>query len=131
MRRGSEKRVNVIAEALALQTAASKVGLDWPDIGGVIEKIREELDEMCRALAQGDEAQVHEEVGDVLFSAINLARFVCVDPVEALRQGNQRFSARVSKVKEILGLEGRTPRACTPAELDAVWSRAKRELSGG
>jgi tetrapyrrole methylase family protein/MazG family protein/ATP diphosphatase len=106
---------------------AARVGFDWPDLQGPRRKVDEELAELDAAIAGGDAAKIADELGDVLFSLVNLARHVRVEPETALRATIDRFRNRFRRVEQELGpdLRGRTL-----DELDAAWNRAKAALAG-
>jgi ATP diphosphatase len=111
--------------AQKLQTRAASVGFDWPDIAGVVAKCREELDELEAAHASGNNAHTAEELGDVLFSMVNLARFMEVDAEEALRAANQKFIQRFGYMEQQLKAQDKAMEACSLAELEALWNDAK------
>ena len=90
-----------LLRALKLQKRAARVGFDWPDISGARAKLLEELDEIDRAAPH----EVEEEVGDLLFAAVNLARFLKVDPEQALRRGNAKFERRFRAIEAEPGFE--------------------------
>lgn len=83
-----------------IQKKAKKVGFDWPDISGAMEKLSEEQKELVEALSSGDKAQIEEELGDLLFSAVNLARFTGVDPEIALHKSCEKFISRFNYMEE-------------------------------
>lgn len=112
------------------QHDAADVGFDWPTIDGVKDKLREEFDELDEAVAGGDPAAIEHEVGDVLFSLVNLSRWHHVQPDMALRRANQRFAARFRLVEAQFRREGRPLGSATLDELEAAWQAAKRELAG-
>jgi ATP diphosphatase len=114
-----------LARALKLQQKASKVGFDWNDPKAVIAKIREETDEIESELAAGDRAHVLEEVGDLLFVVVNLARHLDVDPETALRMTNLKVERRFAAIEEGLAAVGKTPAEASLAEMDALWDAAK------
>lgn len=107
------------------QKKAARVGFDWPDAGPVFEKFQEEIAEVREALAAGDQRAVEAEVGDILFTAVNLARKLHVDAETSLAAATNRFITRFQAVERELGdrkMEG------TPlAELDRIWDRIKHE----
>lgn len=113
-----------LARAAKLGRRAAAVGFDWPDAAGVAEKVREELAEFEAAPADAPEARA-EEIGDLLFSVANLARHAGVDPEEALRRANRKFEARFREVERLVAESGRDWPKHSPAELDALWNRAK------
>jgi MazG family protein len=112
------------------QQDASGVGFDWPEIGGVKAKLQEELDELDEAVAADDHDAIEHELGDVLFSLVNLARWHHVQPDMALRKANRRFADRFQLVEEQFRREGRDMGAAALDELEAAWQAAKRQLSG-
>jgi nucleoside triphosphate diphosphatase len=114
-----------LARALKLQQKASKVGFDWNDPKAVIAKIREETDEIEAELDADDRAHVLEEVGDLLFVVVNLARHLDVDPETALRTTNLKVERRFAAIEEGLAAVGKTPADATLAEMDALWDAAK------
>lgn len=109
------------------QVRAAAVGFDWPEITPVFDKILEEVEEILHAHDAGDLAHAQEELGDLLFAAVNLARFLQVSPAEALNRTIDRFEHRFSRVCEIVQAAGKKPVDCTLAELDAAWEQAKKE----
>jgi tetrapyrrole methylase family protein/MazG family protein len=113
------------------QHDAADVGFDWPTIDGVNAKLQEELAEFEEAAAAQDPAAIEHELGDVLFSLVNLARWHHVQPDMALRKANQRFAARFRLVEAQFRAEGRAMGEATLDELEASWQAAKRRLAGG
>jgi tetrapyrrole methylase family protein/MazG family protein len=105
---------------------AARVGFDWPDVGGVMAKIAEELEEIRDAVQSGDRAAVEREIGDMLFAVVNLARWTEVDAEEALRTMLGRFAKRFRHIEAEAARSGRAMSAMTIEELDALWERAKR-----
>ncbi|MGM0691811.1 MAG: nucleoside triphosphate pyrophosphohydrolase [Pseudomonadota bacterium] len=91
-----------LSRAAKLSRRAARVGFDWPDVRGVLDKIREELDEVEEALAAGDHDHASEEVGDLLFAVTNLARTLKVDPEQCLRATNAKFERRFRHVESAL-----------------------------
>jgi nucleoside triphosphate diphosphatase len=114
-----------LARALKLQQKASKVGFDWNDAKAVIDKIREETAEIEAELANGDAEHLKEEVGDLLFVVVNLARHLDVDPETALRTCNLKVERRFAAIEDGLAAVGKTPEQATLAEMDALWDAAK------
>jgi tetrapyrrole methylase family protein/MazG family protein len=113
------------------QHDAADVGFDWPTIDGVNAKLQEELAEFEEAAAAQDPAAIEHELGDVLFSLVNLARWHHVQPDMALRKANERFAARFRLVEAQFRAEGRAMGEATLDELEASWQAAKRRLAGG
>jgi ATP diphosphatase len=114
-----------LGRALKLQRAAGKVGFDWNDARAVLAKIHEETDEVEATLDGGDTQAREEEVGDLLFAVVNLARHLAVDPDIALRRANLKFERRFGAIEAALASDGRTPAESTLAEMDALWNEAK------
>ncbi|MBK7187486.1 MAG: nucleoside triphosphate pyrophosphohydrolase [bacterium] len=113
------------------QHDAADVGFDWPTLDGVNAKLQEELAEFEEAAASQDPAAIEHELGDVLFSLVNLARWHHVQPDMALRKANQRFAARFRLVEAQFRAEGRAMGEATLDELEASWQAAKRRLAEG
>lgn len=113
-----------LAEKIGKKVAA--VGFDWPEQAGVLAKIKEEYDELLEACAENQPAAIFHELGDVLFTLVNLARWHQLDPEDALRQTNQRFTRRFQAMERRLG--GRSLRELSLAEWDQLWNQAKAEV---
>jgi len=122
---GLPKDLPALMRAYKLQKRASKVGFDWDEIGPVLAKIEEELDELRRAIEEGDGEEQAKELGDLLFAAVNAARFVGADPEEALAGTNRKFMRRFAYIEERLREAGRTFEQTDLAEMDAWWEEAK------
>ncbi len=106
-----------------VQKKAKKAGFDWPDVSGALDKLSEELEELRTAVAEG--SNIEEELGDLLFSAVNVSRFVKVDTEEALTRATDKFIDRFRRVEAQAEAEGRSMEEMSLAELDALWERAK------
>ncbi len=116
-----------LAMADTYQRRAARVGFDWPDIGGVKAKVPEELAELEAA---ANPAEREDEVGDLLFAVVNLARWLEVDPETALRQANAKFAARFAAVETMAKAQGRAMTEMSLSELDQLWEAAKSRDSG-
>jgi nucleoside triphosphate diphosphatase len=116
-----------LVRAMELQRKASTVGFDWNDPRAVLNKIREEADEIEAALDRGDAKELAEETGDLLFALVNLARHVGADPDSALRGTNAKFERRFAYIERALAAKGRTLQGASLAEMDALWNEAKGE----
>lgn len=117
-----------LSRALKLQRRAARVGFDWPDLPPIFDKIVEEVDELREAVdAGGLPARVAEEIGDLLFAVVNLARRTDIDPEQALRSACRKFARRFRRVEERLAAAGTSPAAATLDEMEAEWQRAKAE----
>jgi ATP diphosphatase len=116
-----------LSRSIKLQKRTAQVGFDWPDALPVFDKVREELDEVLESMADDDTDGVAEEVGDLLFSVVNLARHLKVDPETALRAANAKFERRFRFIEQALRETRRPIENCTLEELDALWGEAKRQ----
>ncbi|MEG0249146.1 MAG: nucleoside triphosphate pyrophosphohydrolase [Pseudomonas sp.] len=116
-----------LSRAAKLQRRAATVGFDWPDALPVLDKVREELDEVLQAMADGDADALEDEVGDLLFATVNLARHLKHDPEHALRRANRKFERRFRFIEQALRDSGRPIEDCSLDELDTLWGEAKRQ----
>jgi ATP diphosphatase len=116
-----------LLDAWTIQQRAAAVGFDWPNIDGVMAKLHEELNELKVALAEGHMQDAREELGDLFFSAVNLARFLQVHPDDVMHDANQKFSRRFARVEDTIKLQGRVMAECSLEELDRVWDEIKKE----
>lgn len=107
-----------------VQKKAKKAGFDWDDAQGAVDKLSEELSELKEALAQG--TNVEEELGDLLFAAVNVSRFVKADPEVTLNTATDKFITRFAKVEELAKAQGRDMAQMSLEELDKLWEKAKR-----
>ena len=114
-----------LAGAMTISRKAAAAGFEWDAIDGVWEKVHEELEELKQAVASGDRAHAEEELGDVLFTLVNVARWCGLDPEAGLAGTNRRFLDRFSRVEAALGgdLQGRSI-----AELEGLWRQAKAQI---
>lgn len=115
-----------LMRAVKLQKKASTVGFDWPDHHGALEKYHEELDELKDALSQGDKSQVEKEMGDLLFSLVNLARLIGVEPEAALTATSEKFVRRFAHIETKALNAGTEIVKCTMSQLDIWWEEAKK-----
>jgi ATP diphosphatase len=116
-----------LTRALELQRKASTVGFDWNDPRAVLNKIREEADEIEAALDRGDAEGLAEETGDLLFAVVNLARHAKADPEMTLRRTNAKFERRFAHIERTLAAEGRSLDDATLDEMDELWNQAKEK----
>jgi ATP diphosphatase len=114
-----------LTRAMQLQRKASTVGFDWNDPRAVLDKIREEADEIEAALDSADKDELAAETGDLLFALVNLARHVDADPEMALRSANAKFERRFAHIERALAAKGRTLDGASLEEMDALWDEAK------
>jgi nucleoside triphosphate diphosphatase len=126
-----------VALALPALTRAEKIsrkaaayGFDWAEAAQVVDKVREETDEVAQALAAGDRAELAEEIGDLLFSVANLARHAGIDPEAALRAGTAKFERRFTAMAERLRAGGATLADSDLAAMEAAWAAVKRAERG-
>ena len=114
-----------LAGAMTISKKAAKAGFEWDDMAGVWEKVHEELDELKEAVANGDKGHAQEELGDLLFTLVNVARWCRLDPEEGLAGTNHRFLDRFSRVEAALegNLQGRSIK-----ELETLWQQAKAQI---
>jgi ATP diphosphatase len=114
-----------LLRALKLQAKAATVGFDWGAVPPILAKIREETDEAARALEARDPAAIADEIGDLLFAVVNLARHCKVDPETALRATNRKFERRFAAIEAALAARGKAPAQSSLEEMDALWNAAK------
>jgi MazG family protein len=120
-----------LTRAVKLQSKAAKVGFDWPSLAPVFSKMREEMAELEAAAASGDQRHTAEEFGDLLFVMANVARHMDIDPEDALRGANHKFTRRFQRIEALLAQRGRTPDQSDLAEMDKLWDQAKAEERQG
>ncbi len=121
---GIPRSMPALSEAREISKRAAKVGFDWENSGQVIAKLHEELEELSRA---DSDSEKEDELGDLFFVLVNLARFHGVDPEEALRKTNTKFRLRFGHVEARLAEQGRAPETSTVAEMEEYWQEAKRK----
>jgi len=114
-----------LLHAQKLQKRAARVGFDWDAVAAVFDKLAEEVEELQAAHGAGDSVAVGEELGDLLFAAVNLARHLEVDAETALRAATGKFDRRFRYIETRLCNEGRRMQDCTLTELDRIWDEAK------
>jgi len=151
---GVSRSMPALLEAHKLSSKASQAGFDWPNVEGLLDKLREEtaeLEDLMEGLpAAGPRPRQHamagsrrspiaeelkngleEELGDMLFVVVNLARFLSLDPESALRKTNRKFRRRFEWIEQQLRLEGKAPQQASMDELELLWQRAKQEERSG
>ena len=123
--RSKVRGLPALAGAMTISKKAAKAGFEWDNMAGVWEKVHEEMDELKEAVASGNRSHAQEELGDLLFTLVNVARWCQIDPEEGLAGTNQRFLDRFSRVEAALGghLQGRSIQ-----ELESLWQQAKAEI---
>jgi ATP diphosphatase len=122
---GVPRSMPALTRALKLQEKAAKVGFDWDDVRGVVAKLREEIVETEAEIAAGARDKLIGEVGDLIFAAVNLARYVDVDPEAALRGAIAKFERRFSHIEQRLAENGRRPDRAALDEMEMLWQEAK------
>jgi tetrapyrrole methylase family protein / MazG family protein len=123
---GIPSKLPALHEAHQLTAKASRVGFDWPDLASILQKLQEEADELSAAEREQDAARLAQEVGDLLFVVVNVARFLGIDPETALRRCNRKFNRRFRYLESRIKSQGRELREASLAEMDALWDEAKR-----
>lgn len=116
-----------LMRAQKMQVKAARVGFDWPRVELAMEKIPEELAELTAAYRSGDRDTIEEEIGDLLFAVVNVARFLEVDPEGALARTTRKFSARFRHIEESARRAGKRLEDMSLDEMDALWEEAKRK----
>ena len=116
-----------LMEAQQIASRAARVGFDWENAEQVLDKLHEELAEFAIARRNQVQDELEDELGDMLFVLVNLARFVKVDPEQALRRTNAKFRTRWNHIETRLGEQGRKPEDATIDEMEALWQEAKRK----
>jgi tetrapyrrole methylase family protein/MazG family protein len=113
-------------EGFQLTRKASRIGFDWDDAAGIFEKMQEESEELKRALREQDQPKIEEELGDLLFAAVNLSRFLKIDPEIALKKANAKFSRRFRAMEGLARKDGREFKDLAREEMEAFWDAAKK-----
>jgi MazG family protein len=122
---GVPGNLSPIRRAETLQTFAARVGFDWPEVTGIIEKIREETGEIESAITGGRRDKIIEETGDLYFAAANLSRFLEIDGEQALDRANAKFSKRFRAMEKLIRSDGKALRDMTLEQMDEYWDRVK------
>lgn len=119
------RELPALMRATKLQKKAADVGFDWSDVSGALDKLEEEISELRQAIAKGDSENTTEELGDVLFSAVNVSRFVKADAEEALTSASDKFLARFTTVEKLANERSIDMNSAGIDVLDALWDEAK------
>jgi MazG family protein len=114
-----------LVEAQQITSRAARVGFDWPNLAEVLEKLEEERKEFARAVEAESPDALEDELGDLFFVLVNIARFVRVDPEQALRRTNAKFRARFAHIERRLAAQGKEVAGAPIEELEALWQEAK------
>jgi tetrapyrrole methylase family protein/MazG family protein len=123
---GVPRNLPALVEAEKISHKAAGLGFEWPDISGVVEKLQEEAAELASARETGTPEHVEHEIGDLLFTVVNLARFLKVDPEQALRKTNRRFRERFAHVEKEIAANRETPAGISIERMEELWQEAKR-----
>jgi MazG family protein len=124
---GVPRAMPALVEAQQIASKAAGVGFDWENPEQVLEKLNEELAEFAEARRNASHEQLEDELGDMLFVIVNLARFVKVDPEQALRRTNAKFRKRWGHIESKLRERGKKPEESTIQEMEGLWQEAKRQ----
>lgn len=127
---GLPKDLPTIYRTFRLTEKAARVGFDWPALEGIRDKILEEFTELQEAIASGSEAAIKEEVGDLVFAALNVARYLEVDPETALRNANDKFTRRFQAMEKSFQQQGRPLKDVSIEEMETVWQNQKNQEEG-
>jgi tetrapyrrole methylase family protein/MazG family protein len=122
---GVPKTLPALLRAYQIQARASRVGFDWPQAEQVLEKVKEEAQELHEARSARDQSETEAEFGDLVFALVNLSRFIKVNPEDALRKATNRFIDRFHYIEEEARRQGRSLKDMTLAEMDTLWEKAK------
>jgi tetrapyrrole methylase family protein/MazG family protein len=123
---GVPKGLPALSLAYQLTEKASRLGFDWPDLKGVLKKLDEEMKEFKEALSFQNRKRICEEIGDLFFVLVNIARFLRIHPEEALRKTVEKFTSRFSYIETSLRKEGKTFHQSNLVEMDRLWEKAKK-----
>jgi MazG family protein len=127
---GVSKALPATLEGLHLTRRAARIGFDWDSVDGVIEKMKEEAGEVREAVGAKDSEWVEEEMGDLLFAAVNLARFLHIDPEIALKKANAKFSARFRQMEKLAAERGKALADVPREQMEGFWEAAKISEKG-
>jgi MazG family protein len=122
---GTPRSLPALAEAQKISTKAADVGFEWPNVDGVLEKLVEESRELTEAAQRNDISEIEHEIGDLLFTLVNLARFYRVDPEQALRKTNVRFRRRFAFVEQRIAEQGGELPSTSLERMEELWQQAK------
>lgn len=122
---GIPERLPALYQSHQLTSKAARIGFDWPDLDGIHLQYQEEFKELKLALETGDEKDVKEEVGDLIFTVLNVARFLEIDPETALRRANRKFKRRFQRMERHFESRQQPLKEVTPAEMEDFWQNSK------
>lgn len=124
---GIPESLPALMRAAEVSKRAVRVGFEWPDMQGVIDKLQEEVEELKKAVSEGDREEIKSEVGDLLFTAVNVARYNGLDAEESLREMLSRFIERFGSIEASARASGKHISELTLDEMEQVWNEAKRD----
>ena len=124
---GIPRHLPALQKAHQVQKRAARAGFDWKHIDDVFDKLHEEIDELKEAISRNHEADIRDELGDLLFSAVNVSRYLGHNPEELLNHNIKKFISRFQKVEEKVHASGKEFKAFTLEQLDSFWDEAKKE----
>jgi MazG family protein len=126
---GVPRSLPALVEASQIASRAARAGFDWQNVDQVFDKMREELDELAEARASQTQDKIEDEMGDLLFVVVNIARYLKVDPEQALRRTNAKFRRRFGQVESGLRVQGKEFSSATIDEMESLWQAAKQQES--
>ncbi|MDD4857884.1 MAG: nucleoside triphosphate pyrophosphohydrolase [Candidatus Krumholzibacteria bacterium] len=124
---GVPDKLPPLRRAMAVQRKAAGVGFDWPDHGGILDKLQEEIGELKREIRRGKRARIKDEIGDILFTVVNLARRLKVDPESVLEGTTAKFITRFGEVERQAKHNGRDLSSMSLEEMEKLWQESKRK----
>ena len=127
--RAVPRSLPALMRASKVQNRARRIGFDWPDVSGALDALDSENAELRRAIDSNDPVEIEEELGDLLFSAVNVSRFVHCDAEQALTRASDKFVRRFSIVEELAAGRGMDLNSATLEQMDALWAEAKRQIA--
>src|ERR1051326_634408 len=128
---GIPSKLPAIHEAHQISSRAARVGFDWPDVDGIFEKLQEEVRELKDVISSGDgdkRDRLEDEIGDMLFVIVNIARYLKIDSESALKRANRKFKSRFQYMEKQLAGQGKSLDQTSLTEMETLWQRAKFEL---
>ena len=125
---GVPKGSSPLSYAYQLTMKASQLGFDWPNIAEVFKKLDEEMKELQEAIALKNRGRIRDEIGDLLFVLVNIARFLRIDPEEALGRTLEKFTLRFHHIELSLRKKGKSFRQTNLFEMDQLWEEAKKKI---
>ena len=128
---GVSRALPAALEGFQLTRRAARIGFDWDNVEGVFDKLSEEGGELREAVTAKDASRTEEEMGDLLFAAVNLARFLHVDPEIALKKANAKFSSRFRRMEDLAAKSGKALADVPREKMEEFWETAKRAEKGG